>query len=277
MTWWQGRMCGFDTETTAPLPEEARIVTASIVYVGGGDPTTKAANWLADPGVDIPDEAAAIHGVTTEKAQTEGRPLAEVVDEVVRELMNALLFSIPLVIFNARYDLTVLDRECRRLGKLTLTERAAARGVPLLVVDPFVIDKWLDRFRKGSRKLDAVCKTYGATLDQAHASDADAIAAARAAWVLGAKGAVKRTIRGRAREADLRERAQLEAEWHRVRGDLRLLHEAQERWALAERDRFAQYKRSKGEEEEAQRIESERGWPVLDVMPHEEFAAAAAR
>jgi DNA polymerase-3 subunit epsilon len=48
------------------------------------------------------------------------------------------------------------------------------RQFELLVVDPLVIDKWLDRYRKGSRKLEAICAHYGAVLDEAHDADFDA-------------------------------------------------------------------------------------------------------
>jgi DNA polymerase-3 subunit epsilon len=280
--WWDERMAGFDLETTAPLPEVARAVTASIALVGGGEPTV-AHDWLADPGVEIPEGATAVHGITTERARAEGVPEGDALLEVVELLFVQLAHGRPLVVFNARYDLTVIDRRCRALNIVTLTQRCEREGVLLLVIDPFVIDKWLDRFRKGSRKLDAICAQYGATLDQAHASDADAIAAARAAWVLGAKGRVVRMIRGRYRAQDLAERAALEREWEACRYELPLLHEAQRRWALAERERFGQYlaeraeqKAAAGDEEGAQadfadaaRVSAERGWPVLELMEHE--------
>lgn len=285
--WWQQRMCGFDLETTSPLPEEAKIVTASVALVGGGEPT-EARDWLADPGVEIPEEATSVHGISTEQARADGRPLVEVVREVVELLTVHLAQRHALVIANARYDLTVLDRLCRQLGIPPLSERQ----VDLLVVDPFVIDKVLHCYRPSyvdergrkltpeqgqargipsSRTLEGMCMVYGATLDKAHAADADAIAAARLAWVMGAKADVIRRVRN---EADARELAALKREWAAVRHDLPALHAAQVRWALAERVRFAEYKASVGDHEDAERIRMERGWPVLDLMPHELADAA---
>lgn len=266
MTWWDETLVGFDLETTSPDPREARIVTAAIVICRPFEPEARRVTrieWLADPGVEIPEEAAAIHGVSTERARAEGQPAADVVRHVAESL--ATLAEHPLVVFNARYDLTVTDRECRRHG---------IGPLPLVfgpTVDPLVIDKQLDRFRRGSRKLDAMCAQYGATLDAAHSADDDALAACRAAWVLGAKGRVIRQIRqwgGHARH-DEAERAELEAEWEAVRYDVGLLHEAQQRWAEAERVRFAEYKRSIGDDETADRVEDERGWPVLEQGAHE--------
>jgi DNA polymerase-3 subunit epsilon len=52
------------------------------------------------------------------------------------------------------------------------------------VVDPLVLDKHLDRYRKGKRTLEATCEHYGVKLDGAHDASFDAIAAARVAWMI---------------------------------------------------------------------------------------------
>lgn len=56
-----------------------------------------------------------------------------------------------------------------------------------IVIDPLVLDKFVDPFRRGSRKLEAVCPHYGVRLDQAHDAAADAIGAARVAWRIARK------------------------------------------------------------------------------------------
>lgn len=244
-------MLALDLETTSPDPEEARIVQAALVFVGGGM-GTHAATMLCDPGIPIPAEATAVHGITTERAQAEGETPAVVARVLAEAITDAADAGMPLVVFNARYDLTVADRECARHG--------IGPFVVGSVVDPFVIDKQLDRYRRGSRKLDAMCDHYGAILGGAHDASHDALAAARLAWCIGARGKVVRRVRN-AEEG--REKAALVREWEAVRGDLGALFDAQRRWALAERDRFAEYKRSVGEHDEAARIEAEIGWPVL--------------
>ncbi|MGH2899874.1 MAG: exonuclease domain-containing protein, partial [Solirubrobacteraceae bacterium] len=244
--WWRGRLVGFDLETTSPLPEEARIVSASIALCGGGEPT-ELRSWLVDPGVEIPAEATAVHGISTERARAEGRPAPEAIEEICRALIAAP--AGPLVIFNARYDLTVLDRMLRRLGL------GAVSDFGRWVVDPAVIDKWLDRYRKSyprgvtpeqaaergipsSRTLGGMCRHYGAELDQAHDAGADAVAAARLAFVIAARGQVVRRVRN-AEEG--RERAMLRKRWDAVKDDLQLLHALQVELAIAERARFAEY------------------------------------
>lgn len=284
--WWQRRMAALDLETTSPLPEEARIVTAALVLCGEGEPT-ETRTWLADPGIDIPEGATAVHGITTSQAKSEGRPAPDVVREVVDLLTAELARGRPLAIANARFDLTVLDRECRRMGLATLTERLAIEGVPLLVVDVFVIDKWIDRYRKSyprgltpeqateqgvpsTRTLEGMCLHYGVTLDGAHDAAFDALAAARLAYRLGSSGEVVRRVRN-AQEG--REKAALVRAWDRVRDDLPALHALQVELAADERARFAAYKDSIGEHDVAVRVRAERGWPVLEVMEREAEAA----
>lgn len=63
------RMLSFDLETTSANPLHARIVTSALVRIDGRDVT--ATETLADPGVEIPAEAARVHGISTEKARAE--------------------------------------------------------------------------------------------------------------------------------------------------------------------------------------------------------------
>jgi hypothetical protein len=111
---------------------------------------------MADPGVPIPEAASNVHGVTTEQAQAEGQPAAEVVAAAL-QLLRAVPTSVPIVGFNARFDLTILDREARRHGLEPF--------VPAPVLDGLVLDKHLDPYRKGSRRLEAVCEHYRCRLE----------------------------------------------------------------------------------------------------------------
>lgn len=180
--WHLGRLAGFDTETTGVNVEQDRIVTAALVEVGGKQPPSTPANWLLNPGVDIPEQASAVHGITTERATAEGQDAAEGIAQIVAGLTQVVLAGTPIVIMNAPFDLTLLDREARRYGIKTLSDTV---GDDLRVVDPKVIDKALDMYRKGKRTLTDLCAHYQVKLDGAHSADADAVAACRVAWRLG--------------------------------------------------------------------------------------------
>lgn len=175
MNWADGPMALFDLETTGPEPTTARIVTATIVLRRPSiDPDVH--TWLADPGIDIPAGATEVHGITTEYARSHGRPAGEVIDEVATELTLAWGLGFPVVAYNGAFDLTVLSCERARHGQ------PFEVGGP--VIDPMVIDKAMDRYRKGSRKLPDVCAHYKVDLNGAHDATEDALAAGRVAWRL---------------------------------------------------------------------------------------------
>ena len=172
-----GRLAVFDLETTGIDVETARIVSACIGVLEPDGSLVERWDWLADPGIDIPDGASAVHGITTERAQTLGRPAREVVAEIAQALRVLFGLGVPLVVYNAPYDLTLLDRECRR-------HNLAPLAVVSPVIDPLVLDKAMDKYRKGKRTLEATADVYGVSLDDAHDAGADAIAAGRVAQSL---------------------------------------------------------------------------------------------
>lgn len=172
-----GRIAAFDLETTGVDVETARIVTACVAVLEPDGSVVERWDWMADPGVEIPEGASAVHGITTERAQSLGRPAADVVGEIAQTLRVLLGLGMPLVVYNAPYDLSLLDRECRRYGRAPLTVLSP-------VIDPLVLDKAVDRYRKGKRTLEVTAGLYGVTLDDAHDAGSDAIAAARVAQSL---------------------------------------------------------------------------------------------
>lgn len=234
--WWEGRLLGLDLETTSPDPEDARIVTAAIVAAGGGEELVTR-SWLVDPGVEIPEEATAVHGVSTEIARAEGVPAAEAVPEIVAELERYAALGVPITAMNARFDLTTADREARRRGVIPLTDR-----MKILVLDPMVIDRWMDMYRAGPRKLEDLAYHYGAKLEAAHRAEDDALAAVRIAYWLGRKG---RPVRRARNPREVAELAALEAEWAEANASLEALHAAQARWAYVRAVEFIGYLREK--------------------------------
>ncbi|MFD6533487.1 3'-5' exonuclease [Streptomyces sp. NPDC060184] len=176
MSWISGPLVAFDLETTGTDVETDRIVTAAVVRLDADGTVAEERTWLLDPGVVIPEQASAIHGISTDHARERGVPAAAAVEEITRTVAEVLRAGTPLVVMNARYDLSLLDRECRRYGVESVSERLG--GAPSPVIDPLVIDKHVDKYRKGKRALHALCAHYGVPLDAAHDAKADAVAAA---------------------------------------------------------------------------------------------------
>lgn len=170
------RRLAFDIETTGPDPHEARIVTAALVARGGGLPD-KVMGWLINPGVPIPAEATAVHGIDDTTAATGADP-AVALDEIADHIAKALAYGMPVVAFNLSFDWTVLAYELERHRLPTMAERMPD-GTALGLIDPHVIDKQLDRYVKGSgmRKLKPTAERYGVELTDWHTAEADALAA----------------------------------------------------------------------------------------------------
>jgi DNA polymerase III subunit epsilon len=175
-------MTGFDLETTGVDVEADRIVTAAVTNVRPGEPPVE---WhrMCDPGIEIPEGAAAVHGITTERARAEGGDRAKLVEKVSEALALSIQAGVPIVGMNLAYDLTLFDRERRRLGMTSLAEFVGLNEVGP-IIDVLVIDKYVDQYRPGSRKLSALCEHYGVTLDGAHDAAHDTLAACRVAFKL---------------------------------------------------------------------------------------------
>lgn len=187
--WHLGPMCGFDLESTGVDVETARIVTACIALIDGtGKTPPETIESVIDPGIPIPEGAAAIHGWTTERmaaAPEAVRPAAHGVEFVAEMLAKALRHGpgAPLIGHNISYDLTLLDRELRRHGLDLLHMRL--EGAPLHVVDTMVLCR-RSTGKLFGHKLHECAAKQGLPWDeeQAHGSTYDAVQSARIAWTM---------------------------------------------------------------------------------------------
>ena len=177
MSDWHHELGVFDLETTGVDVESARIVSAHVGLLGENGEIKHGRYWLLDPEVEIPAEATAVHGITTELAREKGMDAGAGVEAIVDQLRRLFDRGIPVVAYNAPYDFTLLDREARRYDVPPLAS-------PGPIVDPLVIDKAVDKFRRGKRTLTMTATHYGVDLIAAHDAGADAIAAGRVAQAL---------------------------------------------------------------------------------------------
>ena len=166
--WHELPRAAFDLETTSANPREARIVSANISIINGKAELMQSHNWLVNPGVSIPPETTEIHGISDADVQANGRDPQEATREI-SELLSQLFQTMPVIAFNAPYDFTVLHAEAQRHGVETINASP--------VIDPLVLDRKLDRFRRGKRTLTVMSEFYNVPLHNAHSADADVFAA----------------------------------------------------------------------------------------------------
>ncbi|MEC4015595.1 exonuclease domain-containing protein [Streptomyces sp. H27-D2] len=187
--WFEGPLASFDTETTGIDVEHDRIVSAALVVQDAPEATPRAVRWLVSPGVEVPEGATAVHGLTGPHLRRHGRWPAPVMEEIARALADHSSAGTPLVIMNAPFDLTLLDRELKRHRAASLSHYLG--GHSLCVLDPRVLDRQLDRYRKGRRTLTDLCAHYGAELTGAHDAAADATAAMEVVRAVGRRFAAR--------------------------------------------------------------------------------------
>jgi DNA polymerase-3 subunit epsilon len=204
--WYEGPLAAFDTETTGVDGESDRIVSAAVVVQDAPGTRPRVTRWLVNPGVPVPPGATEVHGLTDLHLQRNGRWPAPVMEEIGRELADQAAAGRPLVIMNAPFDLTMLDRELKRHRASSLARYLD--GSPLCVLDPRVLDKHLDRYRKGRRTLTDLCAHYEVELAEAHDAAADAQAALDVVRALG------RRFAGRLERLSPAELHTLQAFWH---------------------------------------------------------------
>lgn len=165
-------MLAFDLETTGVDRFNDVPVSFALLLVRDGQVVDGRCR-LVDPGREIPEEATAIHGITTARARAEGEALRSALEWLARVLVRASRRGMPVAGMCLGYDLTLLDSCLQRETGAGLVERGW-RGP---VLDASVIDRRVDRYRPGRRTLVALCEHYAVSAATAHEASADAAAA----------------------------------------------------------------------------------------------------
>ncbi|MEU1680846.1 exonuclease domain-containing protein [Micromonospora zamorensis] len=176
--WHDMPVVGFDIEGTDGEPHDTRIVSAALVYADG---TTK--TWLIDPGVPIPADAIAIHGITDEIVRDTGAEPREALAELSTEIAKLIVDGTPLVAFCAHYDVTALHTELARHSLPAMEwERAS-------IIDPSILHREVEPDWSGGWRLGDLCRYYDVELTTAHDAASDARAAAEMAVSIAARHA----------------------------------------------------------------------------------------
>jgi DNA polymerase-3 subunit epsilon len=179
LPWHRGPLASYDCESSGLNTAEDRIVTAALIRANGDT-----LRWISDAdGMEVPTAASDIHGYTTDVVRAHGLPAKQVVEEIADAIASELSAGAALVVMNAPFDLPMLDAECARHGVPTVADRIGRPIGP--IVDPLVLDRGADRYRKGKRNLETLAAHYKVPLTEAHQADADALAALGVARAIG--------------------------------------------------------------------------------------------
>ncbi len=122
-----------DVETTGRDPSSDRIVEIGIVKGLRGEVVSRQ-NWLVHPGIPIPEEARAVHGISDNDVKDAPR-----FEAIAQEVISALEGCIPAA-YNASFDKAFLTNELARTGYTATSASATVPAVRRDVqwVDPLV-------------------------------------------------------------------------------------------------------------------------------------------
>lgn len=168
MSWLDGRLQGFDLETTGVDVRRDRPVSWALpLYDDKTYQRPVTADYgLSNPCMPIPDEAAAIHGITTFRVLG-APPWDMVVEHCASTILATWRRHEPIVGMNVKFDLSIIDHQTG--GSLS------QHGEPYYIADILVLDRFFDKWRKGPRKLLNLATHYGVDLgEKAHTANGDA-------------------------------------------------------------------------------------------------------
>lgn len=163
-----------DTETTGRDPSRGdRVIEIAVVHFDQGEVTGRHA-LLIDPGMPIPAESTAVHGIKDEDVR--GKPKW---GQVAKEVLGLMAGRVP-VAYNAGFDRAFIFAEMRRAGISPSNDRALPPALRNSVdwIDPLL---WARATQPGAKgfKLSEVAARLKIDLVQAHRATDDAEAAGR--------------------------------------------------------------------------------------------------
>ncbi len=173
--WADRQWLVIDTETTGLDPKCDRLVELAAVRFQHGQPLERR-GMLLDPGIPIPEEASAVHGITDE--QVKGKPS---IQDVAERFLGLVEASPVLVAYNWPFDAGMLEAVCPGWA-------GAVAGKVLL--DPLVVVRLdnVGRYWRGTgrHRLENVYRRLvGPDLPGvAHRASTDAVMAGQLLWAL---------------------------------------------------------------------------------------------
>jgi DNA polymerase III subunit epsilon len=136
-----------DTETTGLDPAQGhRLVELGCIELVNRIPTGATFHVYINPERDVPAEAAAIHGLTTDILKDKPRFI-----EIVDDFLAFIGDETPLVIHNASFDHGFLNAELKRVERVLITRER--------LIDTLILAR--RKHPAGPNRLDDLCARYG--------------------------------------------------------------------------------------------------------------------
>jgi DNA polymerase-3 subunit epsilon len=164
-----------DTETTGRDPQLDRLVEVGVVLGRHGE-VVERRTWLINPGIPIPEESSAVHGIRDADVRD-----APTFAEALPEIVNALREAIPAA-YNATFDRAFVLSEIARSG-LTFDSLPPGLRRDVEWLDPLVFARELYKDEQ-SRALGEMAQRLGIEIVRAHRATDDAEAALRVLYAL---------------------------------------------------------------------------------------------
>jgi DNA polymerase-3 subunit epsilon len=200
--WLEQTIAFLDVETTGTDALRDRLVEVGVVLGRNGEIVARH-SWMIHPGMPIPKESTAIHGITD--ADVEGKPSF---GEVAQEILAVLGQAIPAA-YNAAFDRGFLLAELDRAGiRASDPPPAVRREVDW--VDPLAFARELYK-HEDSRALGDMAQRLGIELVKAHRATDDAEAALRVLYAFAKDTRVPKAYAGLIQEQRRLARLQDEA------------------------------------------------------------------
>lgn len=177
-------LLGFDTETTGANIGKDAIVSATLVLRNPslGHKGDVVSTWLINPHHPMNPKASEVNGFTDEFLQSNGAEPEEELELLAKAISTAQSKNIPLLAYNAPFDVEMLRHDLQRWNLEPLSSRptsnvSALTKDDILTVDPLVIDRTVSR-RSGKRTLTITSQFYGVEpIGDFHDATADTVAA----------------------------------------------------------------------------------------------------
>ena len=169
-------LLGFDTETTGVTAGRDAIVSATLVLRNPQSTHTDdvVGTWIINPHRRMSPGASKINGFTDAFLAEHGEEPVDAIERIASLIACAQTKRIPLLAYNAPFDIRMLNGDLDRWQLRSMEERFTS---PMLVVDPLIIDRSVSR-RSGRRTLEYTAEYYGVEPDgDFHDATADTIAA----------------------------------------------------------------------------------------------------